>query len=231
MPCYHPIDAWRPDSYSGDKKLIFKYDVQRCGGRLTPDIKVPCGRCVGCRLERSRQWAMRCMHEAKMHKQNCFITLTYNEENRPYNDDLNYQDFQLFMKRLRERFQGTTIKFYMCGEYGPKLGRPHFHACLFGIDFPDRKLWKVTDSKSKLYRSEILEKLWTKGFSSVGDVNFESAAYVARYIMKKVTGEAAELHYTFCRSFNRGDISPPPRIHQNVVKARNRCYLVRKISH
>jgi hypothetical protein len=119
------------------------------------------------------------------------------------------------MKRLRKEY-GEGIKFYMCGEYGPKLGRPHFHALLFGHDFSDRKLWSTTPAGSKLYRSAELEKLWDKGFSSVGDANFESAAYVARYIMKKVSGEAAESHYTFCRSFNRGDISPPRRVHKDV---------------
>jgi hypothetical protein len=84
----------------------------------------------------------------------------------------------------------------MAGEYGENFGRPHFHACLFGIDFDDKKLWKRTSANSMLYTSSDLEILWPFGYSSVGDVTFESAAYVARYIMKKVTGKNAKEHYT-----------------------------------
>lgn len=140
---------------------------------------------------------MRCLHEAKLHENNCFITLTYSDEHLPNDRSLHYRDFQLFMKKLRKKF-GSKIRFYMCGEYGEKFDRPHFHACIFGFDFPDRKYWKQTGSGSKLYRSEELEKLWKYGFSSIGDVNFESAAYVARYIMKKVTGQGKhDQHYKF----------------------------------
>lgn len=83
----------------------------------------------------------------------------------------------------------------MCGEYGSEEGRPHFHACVFGYDFPDKVYWKTCGSESKLFRSQILEELWPYGFSSVGDLTFESAAYVARYCLKKVTGKEAEAHY------------------------------------
>lgn len=85
----------------------------------------------------------------------------------------------------------------MCGEYGEEFGRPHFHACLFGADFADKLYLSRTGSGSKLYRSAELEKLWTHGFSSIGDVTFESAAYVARYVMKKVTGNLAKEHYNY----------------------------------
>lgn len=140
---------------------------------------------------------MRCLHEAKLHEKNCFITLTYNDESLPKDRSLHYRDFQLFMKRLRKKY-GSNIRFYMCGEYGEKFDRPHFHACIFGFDFSDREYWKRTGSGSKLYRSKELEKLWEYGFSSIGDVNFESAAYVARYIMKKVTGQGKhDQHYKF----------------------------------
>lgn len=223
MPCYKPLDAWRPID-SSSKKLVFSYNAKRCNGP-TPDLQVPCGQCVGCRLERSRQWAVRCVHESQMHKENCFITLTYAPEHLPADQSLHYRDFQLFMKRLRKRFSGKVIRFYMCGEYGENFGRPHFHACLFGHNFDDLTLWKV-QNKQKLYRSKTLEELWPFGHSSVGTVTFESAAYVARYIMKKVTGEAAELHYTFRRSFNRGDIRPPARVYPNVPKARHSQKLV-----
>jgi hypothetical protein len=147
------------------------------------------------------------MHEAQMHTSNCFITLTYANEHCPKDMSLHYEDYQLFMKRLRKRFTGKTIRFYMAGEYGSLFDRPHFHACLFGIDFQDKKIFKRTQTGSILYTSEILEQLWPFGYSTIGDVNFESAAYVARYIMKKINGVTvnenhevvdAGAHYQYC---------------------------------
>ena len=135
------------------------------------------------------------MHEAQLHEENCFITLTYNDENLPEDWSLRPKDFQLFMKRLRKRF-GSGIRYYHCGEYGEKNGRPHYHALLFNFDFPDKKLWRQS-RENPLYRSEELEKLWPLGHSSIGDATFESAAYVARYILKKRTGPEAEDHYHY----------------------------------
>lgn len=185
--CYFPLNAWQ----SVDKSITFRET-----SNSVRNLKLPCGRCTGCRLERSRQWAMRCMHEASLYASNCFITLTYSSE---YLDDvasLHYPDFQLFMKRLRERFSGDRIRFYMCGEYGSKKMRPHFHALLFNFTFPDLKLWKKSDSGEFIYRSAILEDLWPFGFSSVGECTFQSAAYIARYCLKKKTGDLAPEHYT-----------------------------------
>lgn len=174
MTCYHPVRL-SSDKYS---KLV-----------------VSCGQCRGCRLERSRQWAVRCVHEASCHERNCFITLTYNDEHLPADKGLHYSDFQSFMRRLR-KFADGRVRFFMCGEYGERNGRPHFHACLFGFDFTDRVFFKTTESGSKLYVSKSLAALWPAGFSSVADVSFESAAYVARYVMKKYTGSGSLLHYT-----------------------------------
>lgn len=156
-------------------------------------IDVPCGQCIGCRIERSKMWAARCYHEASLFEKNCFITLTYDNEHLPANGSLNKKHFQDFMKRLRFRF-GSGIRFYMCGEYGETYGRPHYHACLFNFDFPDKKFFKKNNG-NVLYTSEELQKLWTFGFSSIGAVTFQSAAYVARYIMKKITGKEAKNHY------------------------------------
>lgn len=150
-----------------------------------------CGRCWACRLEHSRQWAVRCMHEAQLYDENCFITLTYKDAGF----SLVPRDFQLFMKKLRFKYRPREIRYYMCGEYGEIFGRPHFHACLFNFRFPDLKYLKKTDSGSMLYTSEILEKLWEHGMCSVGDVTFESAAYVARYCMKKLTGDGFKKSY------------------------------------
>jgi hypothetical protein len=140
------------------------------------------------------------MHEAQLWEKNCFITLTY-EDPPPWNS-LVHSDFQKFMKRLRKRFKGDKefiddrtgkgsypIRFYMAGEYGSVRGRPHYHACIFNFAFEDLKFLRRTNSGSDLYRSAQLESLWPHGYSSVGDVTFESAAYVARYVMKKQNQE------------------------------------------
>ena len=159
--------------------------VFRESGDVVRSLTLPCGQCRGCRLERSRQWAIRCMHEARMHENNCFLTLTYDNDHAPSDRSLNYAHFQKFMKDFRKKC-GSGIRFYMAGEYGEKFERPHFHACIFGFDFPDKTVWKRTASGSIIYRSKLLESIWTRGYSSIGDVTFESAAYVARYVMKKV---------------------------------------------
>lgn len=187
MPCFSPLQAWRTDK----KEVVFwrRNDAVQ-------ELKLPCGHCEGCLLERSRQWAVRVMHEASQWENNCFITLTY-KETPPWNS-LRHSDFQKFMARLRRRRlreddrtgkSSGPIRFYMAGEYGTHGGRPHYHACLFNFAFEDIEFLRRTNSGSNLYRSPQLEGLWPYGFSSVGDVTFESAAYVARYVMKKMDKE------------------------------------------
>jgi len=155
-------------------------------------LQLPCGQCVGCRIERSKVWAIRCVHEASMHENNSFITLTYEEE--PYGGTLVRHHFVDFMKRLRRELSPLRIRFFMCGEYGKKLSRPHYHALIFGYDFPDKFFWQRTNG-FVIHRSAQLERLWEYGFSTIGDVTFETAAYCARYVMKKITGKNAEEHY------------------------------------
>lgn len=166
-------------------------------------VSLPCGRCIGCRLERSRQWATRCVHEASLYPQNAFVTLTFREAcpldgtKLDPTASLHKHHFQRFMKRLRKQFYGNmkgNVRYFHCGEYGELLGRPHHHACLFNIDFPDKTLWKIREGV-RLYESKILQELWPHGSSKIGDVTFESAAYVARYVVKKITGEPAAAHY------------------------------------
>jgi len=157
-------------------------------------VTVACGQCIGCRLERSRRWAMRCLHEASLHKASCFITLTYSDEHLPGDRGLCLDDWQRFMKRLRKNV--GKVRFFHCGEYGEITARPHYHACIFGQDFSaDRVLFKMTKDGHRLYTSEVLTETWGLGHAIIGDVTFESAAYVARYVMKKVTGDKAESHY------------------------------------
>lgn len=162
------------------------------------------------------------MHEAKSHDANCFITLTYNDLHNPEN--LIHRDFQLFMKRLRKKY-GENIRFYMCGEYGAEHARPHYHACLFGIDFlqdPDKKPIRKLNGHT-IYRSPLLEELWTHhgasiGYSSVGTLTFDSAAYVARYIMKKVNGDLADEHYLH-QSFITGELFKRKPEYTNMSRA------------
>lgn len=197
MVCYHPLEAFISRGKNSDtgKKIIIFNPLK---AHDADPIKLPCGQCVGCRLERSRQWGVRCLHESQMHKDNCFITLTFSPdelEKRKNPHTVDVRDWQLFMKRLKKYYKGKKIRFYHCGEYGETNGRPHYHACLFGHDFEDKELWRVNNGV-RLYTSEILNKIWGKGYCVIGDVTFESACYVARYIMKKVNGDMQEDHYT-----------------------------------
>lgn len=166
-------------------------------------LQLPCGQCAECRLKRSREWAVRCVHEASLHRDNCFLTLTYRDDDKAVS--LNYADFQGFMKRLRARFPRDRIGFFACGEYGetnPATGckdggryRAHFHAILFNFNFPDRVPVRML-GRSDLERSDLLEELWRHGHCKIGAVSFESAAYVARYAMKKINGQTAKSVYT-----------------------------------
>lgn len=252
MPCYHPITAWRTKRVCHlktgkpviffNKKHVWRFVSDRRSMKFyRPEkLKLSCGRCVGCRLEKSRQKAVRAVHEAmSFGDNNCFITLTYRPERVPADGSLVKSHWQDFMKRFRKRFVPTapkglsqserkeffrknSIRFLMCGEYGENFGRPHFHACIFNFDFPDKKYFATSPSGCPLYRSDILESLWIDpsgcdlppiktthdpeglnspqhpksfGFSSIGEMNFQTAAYVGRYIMKKVTGDNAEGWY------------------------------------
>lgn len=166
---------------------------------------VPCGRCRGCRLDRSRDWALRCINEAQMNEDNCFVTLTYNNENLPKDQSVDKHEMTKFIERLRDRIKPREIKFYGCGEYGAELGRPHYHVLIFGYDFEDKVVHHVENPKKrnrfsssdvyKVYVSAILSELWSYGFSTVGEITVWSCGYVARYIQKKITGDPAIEHY------------------------------------
>ena len=216
MPCYSPLKGWKDNETGGIK---FRADGAR------EKMEVACGQCLGCRLDRSRMWAMRIVHESCLHEisgGNCFVTLTYRDRMECDDDQLrdgyhipddwslNKKHFQDFMKRLRKAFAPQKIRFYMCGEYGNickhgidldlvkcpmcRIGRPHYHACLFNCEFPDLVSYGSHNGELR-YTSPFLESMWKYGFVDVGQLNFESAAYVARYILKKVTGNMADDHY------------------------------------
>lgn len=197
MTCFYPLKGWRAKEVNpstGKRKIVFSRQL----GFVDQPVEVPCGQCSGCRLARSREWAIRCAHEASLHQENIFITLTYDDLHLPEDRSLNYRHFQLFMKRLLvyadRHLNRNKVRFYMCGEYGEQFGRPHYHACVFNLDLPDKKLWKTVRGNA-IYQSEKLQEIWGHGYTSIGSVTFQSAAYVARYIMKKVTGDEAASHY------------------------------------
>jgi hypothetical protein len=149
---------------------------------------------------------MRAVFESQMHDENCFVTLTYNNENLPEDKSINKKEFVNFMKRLRRALEPLQIRYLGCGEYGENFQRPHYHACIFGYGFPDKEVIFVDPKRAKakpfrrghdhtLFKSEKLEGIWKRGFVTVGNLTFESAAYVARYCMKKITGDKAPEHY------------------------------------
>lgn len=189
MACLSPLEGWysRERTASGKRAIVFRKEL----GYFDMPVSVPCGQCIKCRLEYSRQWAMRCMHEASLHEENAFITLTYDDDHLPLLGSLRKRDYQLFMKRLRSRYRDRRIRFYHCGEYGERSKRPHYHALLFGFDFPDKVPWTCREG-NQVWRSSALEGLWTAGLSEIGEVTFESAAYCARYMVGKFKSKDKE---------------------------------------
>lgn len=137
---------------------------------------------------------MRCLHESQLYQDNCFITLTYDREHLPDDYSVHVRPLQLFFKKLRKDLGSKKIRFFACGEYGEINLRPHFHALIFNHDFNDKVLHSI-ERENRIYTSLSLSKFWPYGFTTLGDITFESAAYVARYNMKKVNGENADIYY------------------------------------
>lgn len=179
--------------------------------RFDEFIEIPCGKCWQCRLAYSRTWANRLMMELEDHDEAWFLTLTYDDKNVPkswYADPetgealesmtLDKRDWQLFMKRLRKEYDAKKIRFFASGEYGSSTARPHYHAIVYDLHFEDRELkfLKMSDG-FKLWKSDRLDKVWGKGFCVVAEVSWDSCAYVARYVMKKVNGDMAKFYETF----------------------------------
>lgn len=162
-------------------------------------VLVDCGVCISCRLDYSRQWSIRAYHELLTTREkgqnSWFVTFTYRPEDYPTGGSLVKRDFQLFMKRLRKS-KGEGIRYLMCGEYGEKLSRPHYHAILFNLELDDLEyLFMNPETKDRMYTSKYLEEKWEKGFVSIGSATLQSANYVSRYITKKIKGNKAEKHY------------------------------------
>ncbi|UPW41953.1 replication initiator protein [Dipodfec virus RodF1_59] len=206
MPCYHPITAYNISQETGKFELVFSVNKAMEHGFPRP-ISLPCQKCIGCRLDYSRQWANRCILELQYHKSSYFVTLTYDDEHLPrtYSADpqtgeiispvatLVKSDFQKFMKRLRFN-TGQKVRFMAAGEYGSNTCRPHYHAIIFGLQLDDLVEYKHSRLGYQYYNSETITKCWSDssgqpiGFAVVGAVTWDTCAYVARYVMKKAMG-------------------------------------------
>lgn len=179
MPCANPLKGYRP-AIGGP--VSFK----RPQAHTYTEMDIPCGQCILCRLEHARQWAVRITHEAQLHEENAFITLTYNDENLPEHSSLNYRHLQLFWKRLRKEI--GPIRYYAVGEYGDDTNRPHYHACIFGKAWIEGRTI-LRKSPSWLWTHPQLERAWGMGHVSIGALTFESAQYTASYVTKKLNNK------------------------------------------
>lgn len=241
MSCFHPLKGFRIGTtengkadlkvtsysvdhmeYYPDDKRWHQIDIDFVSPRASRVVRnyteLPCGKCVGCRMDYSRQWALRCMLELQYHDSAYFVTLTYDDLHVPqslYGDlatgeahpslTLRKKDFQNFMKRLRFAHPDDNIRFFAAGEYGSKTWRPHYHAIIFGLHLDDLIPYSRSAQGYTYYNSESLQKAWSiydkytgtytpLGFAVVGEVTYETAAYTARYVMKKLKGKEALLY-------------------------------------
>lgn len=205
MACVKPITA-----YLGAAGQVV-FTKREGSGR---PLSLPCGRCITCRIDRSRAWALRMVHEAQMHQESSFITLTYDSDHIPEDWSVDVEEWKRFAKRLRKRApvccakdpwrgkraesgcgrDGKSFRFFHCGEYGDQNLRPHYHALLFGLDFSSDRVVHRRTRHGPLYRSDTLDAAWGRGFALIGDVCFETAAYVSRYVLKKRTGVEADVY-------------------------------------
>jgi len=190
MACNKPLIAYQAIEKGANDTRAISFSPD--GG--THPIALPCGQCIGCRLDKARSWAMRLHLEGFDHKESCFLTLTYDEENVPYGETLVTEDLRRFIKRLRNHFSPARIRYYAVGEYGDDKGRPHYHAILFGADFHDRVVWRDRGDYS-IDTSRRLTSIWKHGLATVQSNSIEAAAYVSRYAVKKITGDKAKQHY------------------------------------
>lgn len=214
MPCYHPLKAYYRFREDGKKDLVFVDDnslptFERDGKLYFAPISIPCGQCIGCRLEYSRQWAIRCVLEAMQHDNNYFLTLTYSDDHLPFQNNFVFDestgevltefvsyplvpsDLRNFIKNLRRQleyhYNHQGLRVYYCGEYGSLNSRPHYHLILFNMPkLDDLIFYKKNHEGSPMWNSPFLDKIWKKGFAVVAEVNYKTCAYVARYMLKNI---------------------------------------------
>lgn len=218
MSCFAPMACQiRSDPYTGEAiyQMIGKYhpNMERKDDFV---FAVPCGKCLGCRLDYARRWADRLLVELDHTGKGLFLTLTYNDDHVPrasvvddgneifLGQTLDVRDLQLFNKRLRKHFEDREIRFYGIGEYGGLTERPHYHEVVFGIDLEDFRddleVVGVNELGQEYYTSQEMQFLWTEidyltgkrqciGFVGLSEISYNTCAYVARYCMKKAFNE------------------------------------------
>lgn len=213
MTCTRPIKAWiqteaRLDIPAKDYYALKKVSFRPIKGRI--EIEIPCGHCLGCRLDHANMWATRCEMERKNWQHNCFVTLTYNNDNLPVNKNnlatLKKKDLQDFFKRLRYHESGkeewtltdekNPIRYFACGEYGPKGGRPHYHAIIFNWVPDDLKFYKFNKYGDPIYTSKKLQGIWGKGFVTVEFACEHNIQYCCQYVNKKAGIAPQSREYT-----------------------------------
>jgi len=173
--CVQPSRAWRRRHGEG---ITFV----RAEGWADRPVEIKCGRCLGCKRQKAQAWAIRITHEASMHRSNCFLTLTIDDEHMPENRGLDVRHWQLFAKRLRKR--AGPFRHLYSGEYGSRWGRPHYHACIFGMDMRRGAESFPNEAKHPLWRSAVLDDIWGMGHVAIGELEYASAQYTAKYVVK-----------------------------------------------
>lgn len=184
------------ESYSGQLSDGFK-ERTFSDGCYHDFIRIPCGKCIGCRMDYSRSWADRLTyHSFGKEDSSWFITLTYDDDHivdldHSENYDLyalRYDDMTDFIKKLRNKFRGFDIDYFYSGEYGDDSFRPHFHMIIYNLPLEDLQFWKCNDNGDPIYISDTISEAWKKGFCTISPFNWRSAAYTARYVEKKLDG-------------------------------------------
>ena len=184
-------------------------DLLHRSGISDKDIfHLPCGSCAACRLKYSRDWAVRIELEMQRYKYNYFVTTTYddfslpsgnyvyfkNGEKQSASSSLVLKHPQNFIKRFRSllsrEFDHTGVRVFYCGEYGDLNSRPHYHYILMNCPDLSSSFWLYKRNVDfDVYVSDIIDRCWDyKGYSTITDANYFTAAYTARYVFKKQKG-------------------------------------------
>ena len=189
---------------------------RRTNGRYLYE-QIPCGHCWACKLNYSSQWATRIMVECLNSDHNYFLTFTYDEYSIPIPTETQYNgetfindgtwlgslfpdDITKFINSLRKYFERkghTGIKYFYAGEYGETTKRPHYHMILMNcpLDISQFYDFHIDGRGKEHWKSPEIEKYWDKGIIDIGEVEYASAAYVARYCMKKITDDPDKTKY------------------------------------
>lgn len=204
MPCFSPKLAWMHMCPDGKYRLFFKQPAGKSSDELKAlgyiPLAIPCRKCLGCRSDYAKQWALRCaLEDHESEGDSYFVTLTYSDPNLPlcvsdpvsaddfgqldsYLPTLQKRDLQLFFKRLRK--SGRSFRYFACGEYGSRTSRPHYHCILFDLGLLDLKLYSNKHG-FQYYTCDELDNVWKLGNVIVTRYEYGTGAYVAKYVQKQ----------------------------------------------